>query len=276
MKVLTCNIRNFGAEDGENNWTHRKEVCAEIIRSQAPDIICFQEMWSQQFADMAISLAEYQSYAVVDEPVGRHPKNCMFYRLEAYTLISAGGYWLSENPHVAGTKSWQSACVRLANWIRLEDHSTGTEFRIINTHLDHVSQTARENQARLIVADSSAYPKDYPQILTGDMNCDSTNAAIEVFRAGGWSDTYDCVHGTEDPGYTFHQFLGPKYNSAIGKIDWIFMRGRMKAITAEIITDSTEGRFPSDHYFVSAAVIAQKPGDNGEQGAPADTDKPRR
>jgi endonuclease/exonuclease/phosphatase family metal-dependent hydrolase len=166
-------------------------------------------------------------------------------------LISGGGYWLSESPHVSGSKSWDSECVRLANWVRLEDLSTGNEFRVVNTHLDHVSQVARQNQARLIVEDAAAYPPGYPQILTGDMNCDFSNPAIEIFKAGGWIDTYGAVHGTEDPGYTYHQYLGPGFVSDIGKMDWILMRGSLKARHAEVIRDSRDGRFPSDHYFVS-------------------------
>lgn len=34
--------------------------------------------------------------------------------------------------------------MRLVNWVRLRDRETGADFRFINTHLDHVSQTARE------------------------------------------------------------------------------------------------------------------------------------
>jgi len=265
MKVLTCNVRYFGADDGANNWEHRKDVCIQVIESRAPDIICFQEMWAEQYADMSSAFPGYAAYGIMDEPVGRRPTNCIFYRSGIYTVISAGGYWLSENPHVAGSKSWKSACVRLANWIRLKDRSTETDFRVVNTHLDHVSQVARENQARLVVEDSSAYPQEYPQILTGDMNCDFGNAAIDTLKAGGWIDTYGRVHGTEDPGHTFHEFSGSRYDSAIGKRDWVFMRGRLRAIAAEIVTDSVERRFPSDHYFVSATVVAEELDNNGEQ-----------
>ena len=66
-----------------------------------------------------------------------------------------------------------------------------------------MSQTAREQQARLIVEDATAYPDDYPQLLTGDMNCDGANAAIERFRQGGWQDTHAALHGDENPD-TFH------------------------------------------------------------------------
>ena len=252
MKILTCNIRCFDAQDGPNGWVHRKQLCVDVIRSQSPSIICFQEMWSLQFMDLAAAFPEFNYYGMVDEPIGQHPQNCIFYRMSGFRLISAGGYWLSESPHVTGSKSWDSDCVRLANWVRLQELSTEIEFRVVNTHLDHVSQAARQNQARLIVEDAAAYPPDYSQILTGDMNCDFRNPAIEIFKAGGWIDTYGEIHSTEDPGFTYHQFLGPGFVSEIGKMDWIFMRGKLKTSQAKVIRDSRDGRFPSDHYFVSA------------------------
>jgi endonuclease/exonuclease/phosphatase family metal-dependent hydrolase len=254
MKVLSCNIRCFGGNDGDNGWTHRRDLCAEIIRSRDPDLICFQEMWAQQYEDLARAFPEYSAHAMVDEPTGRHPQNCIFYRREAFRRISAGGYWLSQTPHVPGSRSWDSDCVRLANWLRLVDCTTGTEFRIVNTHLDHVSQLARENQARLIVEDASAYPGHYPQILTGDMNADFRNLALAVLKRGGWTDTYAAVHGTENPGHTYHAFLGPHFASTIGKMDWVLARGAITVTGAEVVTDARYGRFPSDHYFVAATV----------------------
>lgn len=203
---------------------------------------------------MAAALPEFDTFAMADEPIGRRPMNAIFFRRAAFRRISAGGYWLSETPHVPGSSSWASACVRLANWVRLEDRATGVEFRVVNTHLDHVSQLARENQARLIVEDAAAYGDSYPQLLTGDMNADWTNAAIAAFRRGGWADTYAAIHGTEDPGHTFHGFIGPAYGSDIGKMDWVFMRGAVGVLGATVITAARDGRFPSDHYFVSATV----------------------
>lgn len=252
MKILSCNLRGFGEADGLDAWIRRKELCIDVIKAENADVISFQEL--EQFADIAVAFPEYAPYAMADEPSGRRPMNAIFYRKERYTLLSAGGYWLSESPHVAGSKSWDSACVRLANWIRLEDQDTGKEFRVVNTHLDHIGQIARERQAKLIVEDSSAYPEDYAQILTGDMNCDTRNRAIDNFKAGGWTDTYGPLHGTEDPGHTFHEFKGPDYKSAIGKMDWIFSKGGIQAVDAAVITEARDGRFPSDHYFVSATL----------------------
>lgn len=254
MNILTCNIRYYNAKDGANAWPYRKELCAEVIRSRNPDLICFQEMWSEQFADLAAAFEEFETFGMADEPIGRRPMNAIFYRRDAFRRISAGGYWLSETPHVPGSSSWASACVRLVNWLRLDECATGAEFRVVNTHLDHVSPPAREHQARLIAEDATAYGDRYPQLLTGDMNCDRTNPAIAIFRAGGWADTYAAIHGTEDPGHTFHAFQGPKHVSDIGKMDWVFARGAVTVTGAEVVADAQDGRFPSDHYFVGATV----------------------
>ena len=254
IRILTCNVRCVAPRDGEDNWPHRKALCIDIVRSQNADVLCFQELTQPQDDDVTEGLSGYGSYGLPDEPLGDNCSNRIFYRKDRLIPIASGGYWLSETPHVAGSRSWDSAYIRLANWIRLQDTASGREFRVINTHLDCDSQAAREAQAQCIVQETQAYPNEYPQILTGDMNCDTANAAIDVFKTGGWYDTYGSVHGTEDPGHTYHAFRGPAFKARIGKMDWIFVRGNVKPLHADIITDSLKGRFPSDHYFVSAEL----------------------
>ncbi len=86
------------------------------------------------------------------------------------------------------------------------------------------------------------------------MNADAPNPAIGSFRAAGWQDTWDAVHGVLEPGRTFHEFLGPACSDPLGRIDWIFVRGATSVTDARIIRDGRNGRYPSDHYFVSADV----------------------
>lgn len=45
------------------------------------------------------------------------------------------------------------------------------------------------------------------------------------------------------------------------------MRGSMRALSAEVIRESRQGRFPSDHYFVSATVAAGTSESSGEHPA---------
>jgi len=252
--IMTCNVRCYGAWDEENNWEHRKDVCIQIMRSRDPDIICCQEVWHEQWRDMVPLLPDYRWFGTVDEPEGRNPVNSVFYRTDRFELVSAGAYWLSETPHLCGSRSWDSRCTRLVSWLRLLDREKQVEFRVLNTHLDHVSQPAREGQARIIVEDASAYPDDYPQLLTGDMNSGAANPAIATLKGGGWCDTWEAVHGPGDPGGTWHGFRGPEGASGKNKIDWVFARGRLAPLAAEIVRDSIDGRYPSDHYFLTADV----------------------
>ena len=90
------------------------------------------------------------------------------------------------------------------------------------------------------------------QVLTGDMNANSSNPALRAFFRSGWRDSYAEIHGELEPGNTFHQFLGSAYTGNDGKIDWILYRGALRPSAAEIVRTSENGRCPSDHYFIRA------------------------
>lgn len=262
LKILCCNVRKDVPADRESgdNWDARKEFCAEVIVAQGPDVICLQECGAEHFTDLRSRLPEFETFGMSNPGAVFNPTNAILFLRDHYELISAGGFWLSETPHVAGTKSWDSKNSRFCNWVDLRDRSFGREFRVWNFHLDHIGQTARERQAQLIVEAANAMSEDLVQFFTADFNADAANPAYDVVKAGGWLDTYAAIHGPDDPGFTFHAFLGPKFpesrlpDTVKGKIDFIFSRGPVKTLDAEIIRDGRNGRYPSDHYFVSAEV----------------------
>jgi endonuclease/exonuclease/phosphatase family metal-dependent hydrolase len=258
MRVMTCNIRTSYSKDGQNNWDNRKSLCLDIICSNEPDIVCFQEMSGDQRSFFESQLHGFSAVGTPDMPGGIDPVNTLFFKNSMFDLSSVGGYWLSKTPHIPGTKSWKSRCVRLVTWIRLERKASHQQLRLSNTHLDHISQKARVNQARMIVADSNVYPDDFPHIVTGDFNCDYLNPAMTVFRKGGFLDTYNTVHGTMNPGTTYHDFRGDGFDAEIGKMDWILAKGDIRAVDACIVRDQREGKYPSDHYFVTADLSFTK------------------
>jgi endonuclease/exonuclease/phosphatase family metal-dependent hydrolase len=259
VKILCCNIRVNVPADGEagNGWNDRKALCLDVMRAQAADIICTQECRDVHYADLRQGLPEFDSFGL-SGPGDFHPTDAVFFARSRFDLVSSGGFWLSETPHIAGSQSWDSACPRFANWLDLRDRESGQEFRIWNTHYDHISQIAREKQARCIVEASEVFGGSLPQLFAADCNADASNPVIDVMKAGGWIDTYTEMHGPADPGFTYHAFIGPKYaevrKNTTGKIDFIFHRGLVKTLSAEIIYDSRDGRYPSDHYFLSAEV----------------------
>lgn len=263
-RILSCNIRVALPDDEAAGvgWSQRKEICTQIIRKQKPDIFCLQEVLRVQNEDLKKSFPDFFSFGFEGPEMdafkdGYHgiAKNPIFFSTKKYELLSAGGFWLSETPLVAGSKSWNTARARNASWVRLRDKETGKDFRVINLHLDHKSQPAKEEQTKLVLAEAKQYPADYPQILTGDFNAHAQNPVYSSITSSGWADTYTAIHGDAEPGYTVHQFKGANYEKKNGKkIDFIFSRGPVKPLGSEILRDHVKGVYPSDHYFLSADV----------------------
>ena len=67
MRIMTCNIRYCGAADGDDSWVHRKDFSTQIINARTPDIICFQEMWREQFDHMQTAFPDFDAFAIVGE-----------------------------------------------------------------------------------------------------------------------------------------------------------------------------------------------------------------
>lgn len=264
-KILCCNIRVALDTDEEKGfgWNTRKEICIQIIKNHEPDILCLQEVLKVQNEDLKRAFPTFSSHGFEGPEMDRHTegyhgiaKNPIFFSHLRYELLSAGGFWLSETPLVAGSLSWNSARARHVNWVRLRDRNTGKDFRVLNLHLDHKSKEAKVEQIKMVLNEAEQYPTHYPQILTGDFN---SHVATDVYQAtidADWKDTYTDIHGAGEHGATVHTFHGendPKKHLR-KKIDFILYKGAVATKTAHIIKDHMNGIYPSDHYFLSSEV----------------------
>lgn len=258
VKILSCNVRVPQPEDEKagDGWEARRELCGDVIVEQHADIVCLQESRGYQVDELKRRLPAFDITGMTLPVREIIPNNAIMYSRDRFELISSGGFWYSEQPHVANSKGWNTASPRHANWARFRDRKSQVQFVVWNTHFDHKGQQAREEQARMLVEASLSFdPIGIPQLLTGDMNANMSNRAIEALKEGGWQDTYAAVHGPKDPGFTYHGFLGERRESKNGKkIDWIFTRGDVKTLATEILRDGRDGRYPSDHYFLSATL----------------------
>jgi endonuclease/exonuclease/phosphatase family metal-dependent hydrolase len=267
--ILTCNIRVPLPEDevAGNGWAARRELCMEVIRAQKPDVVGLQEVLRQQMEDLERAFPTFGSFGF-DGPemdarkVGYQgiAKNPILYSRERYELVTAGGFWLSETPHLPGSSSWESGRPRHVNWVRLRERASGRQFRVLNTHLDHVTQHAREEQIKMILAEAAVYAPEFPQVLTGDLNSSASSPVLQLAREAGWTDSHTAAPGPRDDGLTTHGFLGLKYKpktEAAGKrgpIDFILTHGPISTLAWRIVRDGRDGHYPSDHYFVAARL----------------------
>ena len=263
-RILSCNILVAWDEykGTPKDWTLRRDLSEKVVRDQDADIICMQEVLREQSQDFAKAMPDYFQFGFPDafndaHPTGYHgvAKNIILFRKDRYQLTSAGSYWLSDTPLAAGSNSWDSARPRHCNWVRLKERQTGKEFRVLDVHLDHKGQTAREHQAAIIAQESSQYQNDFPQILGGHFIFhhekqglpDFDRCRVERYLHGGKRAAGSGLYGSSVAGSGIQAEV-----SLHGRIDFIYYRGDVKPLAAKIITENDNGKFPSDHYFLTA------------------------
>lgn len=250
MRVMTFNLRFANPEDGVNAWEFRKELVAKIILNHRPDLLGTQEGTVPQLYYLEEHLPGYRpltAHRQVD-PTCQYPT--IFYRVERFQVEESDEFWLSKTPTVHRSSSWGSAFPRLATYGLLREQGRDISFYFINTHLDHISEAARLEGARMIRQFFSLLNR--PLILVGDFNeppdgpvyrelTDADNPLLDT-----WKEVQ-----SEQEAPTQHRFDGEARGS---RIDWILMTPPFQVRQVTIVTDNQNGRYPSDHFPYEAEV----------------------
>ncbi len=264
-KIMSCNIRitnvDDDSEDLNRRWSNRRDLCVNTILKRNPDIFCLQEVIYDSYDYFKKKCRKYTSYGFAGPEMdpyteGYHliGKNVIFFRTDKFEYVSSGHYWLSEDPVIGGSMSWGTTRARHCNWVRLKDKKTGKEFRILDVHLDHKSDSARVEQIKMILRECGQYEPDFPQIICGDFNAGINSAPIKYIHSQeGWKEMYEAINGEEEYGYTCHAFKGDKRGKKGRRIDFIFYRGDITPVSCDVVKDHEGDMYPSDHYFVEAS-----------------------
>jgi len=251
---MSFNIRYGTANDGENRWEARRAMLFDLVREQDPDVAGLQEALAFQIDEV---VAAAPAYAVVgvgrDDAARKGEYAAILYRRDRFHVAQSGTFWLSDTPDVVASKTWGNRITRVCTWARLVDRD-GRAFWIYNVHLDHESQPSREKSVALLRRriDGRAFPSE-PVIVTGDFNAGETNPALAPLRAGGaFVDTFRVRYPDERVAGTFTGFTHGKIDG--DKIDYIFVQPSATVMRAAIVRTSRNGRYPSDHFPVTATV----------------------
>lgn len=251
INVISFNIRNAHAPDGDNAWPNRSELFFRTIRAHNPDLLGMQEVVQRQLDETRQALPEYDHVGVAREDGKQQGEYApLFYRRDRFELIETGTWWLSPTPAVVGSVGWDAALTRIATWARLRDKASDQPLLVINTHFDHVGVTARLESAKLLREKTKAEAGKV--LVMGDFNCDDDDAPYLAMIEGGFLvDSYRQIVKQAGPDEaTFHAFNG---NTNGKRIDFIFTRGfTTEAATIDRTRDGK--RCPSDHDAVTARV----------------------
>jgi endonuclease/exonuclease/phosphatase family metal-dependent hydrolase len=258
-RVMSYNVRNSNAQDGEDAWPKRTELFFKPITRFDADLIGFQEVLAVQYDEITKRLAGYGFSGLArDDGKRKGEWSMVAYRKQRFEAVGQGDFWLSETPTVIGSKSWDAAITRICSWVRLREKATGRELVFANTHFDHKGVIARQEASKVLSKQLSEIAKGVPAILTGDFNINEDNPAYAVLvrpdtpGAIAWIDAYRTVHPQRKPDEA--SFNGFKDVTAGSRIDFVFHTSHFVATASEIDRTSRNGRFPSDHYPVTAVL----------------------
>lgn len=251
--AASFNLRMNTPRDGVNAWPERKEMVKNLIRYHKFDLIGTQEGFREQLDN----ILELKDFAVTGsgrddgKQAGEH--SAIFYRKDRFKLLLSGDLWLSETPDVPG-KGWDATCCnRIMSWAKFEDRVAQKSFFVFNAHFDHEGVVARRESGKLVVAKIKEIAKDLPVILTGDLNSTPETEQVNLISKT-LGDTFTL---TETQAYgPVGTFNGFKINAEPNdRIDYIFVSRHFRVMSYAALTDSLDGRFPSDHFPVVAKVI---------------------
>lgn len=259
LRVMSFNLRYATAADGDNAWEKRKDVLLETIVAFKPDLLGTQETLALQADFLTEHLKDYKLVGVGrDDGKRKGEFSALLYKTSRFEAVDSGTFWLSETPGVPGSKSWDSSLPRIATWVKLRDHQNGNlEFLYLNTHWDHRGNQARVESGKLIRKWLAEHAAGLPAIVTGDLNVNDTHAGFLALTATGdgpvhLTDSYRQVHPETKPDEaSFHNFSG---NQAGRRIDFVLITPEWIATEAAIDHTNREGRYPSDHYPVTAVL----------------------
>ena len=260
LDVMSFNIRYGTANDGENRWPLRRGLLFEVVGNLAPDIIGVQEALDGQIQEMVEAVPGYAVVGVGrDDGRTRGEYAAILYRATRFRVDRSGTFWFSDTPDVVASTSWGNSITRICTWARLVDRD-GRAFWVYNVHLDHQSQPSRVRSAALLAERIRTRPApDEPVIVTGDFNAGEDNPAIHQLVSGSdgrpplLRDTFRVRHPAEG---TVGTFTGFKLDATTGdKIDYVLAGPGVEVLDAAIVRTSRDGRYPSDHFPVTARVV---------------------
>ena len=251
LSVGTCNVRWDNPDDGEHRWELRRERLLALLRSWAPDVLGLQEPLRHQIHDLRQGLPEYDSVGVGRDDGVEAGEFCpIFYRRDRFQPAAMGTFWLSEEPDTPGSLAWGARHPRICTWATLIERDTSAAFSVYNVHLDHESQTARENGVALLLERIRQRPG--PVLVTGDFNAEPDNPAVKRLQAEAAPPLKSALAAA--PTGTFHGFTG---EASDGPIDYVFYSPEWQALSAGVLRGDSLRPFPSDHFPVSAVLMAR-------------------
>lgn len=238
---------------GDHVADQRREPLEALYRKRQPDLLATQEQrpWSRDVIDAA--LVDHER--VQDDFAGWSTQSCLWWRRDMFEHLE----------HGADDVGILSPDARLF-WVRLASAAGPVLFSTAHlTWPGHRQEqdsgiNQRTPQARAIVERLAELAGDGACLFTVDIN--DIGPPSWALGNGGFIDSFTAL-GRHSP--VTHPVVPSGFAEEIGThlsplasprkaIDWIFVRGPVRARASEVVEFFHRGIAPSDHYPVAATL----------------------
>lgn len=248
FRIMSFNLLCWG--EGHRNYKYRIPLVCQIIREAKPSSFGVQEAHIEWMTALKEGLPEYDFVGVGREDGKEDGEfSAVFYLKDEFTASDNGNFWISETPDVP-SKGWDSACTRIATYVKLSHKESGKEYIHFNTHLDHVGRTAQINGAKMIQEKAASFG-GVPVVCTGDFNVLQGSDCYETMVSANMGDARMMAPDSDDT-FTYHGFKPDKIQDII---DFVFVdKATVKPVNFKVINKLIDGEFYSDHNAIYADI----------------------
>ena len=265
VRVMSFNIRYATPRDipTGNAWPARKELVLKTIEAFDPDLAGLQEVLPAQGDAIKAHFAATHDFIGVPRTDGKTEGEMVpvLFRRERFEKVRGGTFWLSPTPDIPGSKGWDADLPRIVTWVELRDRKhENRPVLFLNTHFDHLGKQARMESAKLMRNRmvELAGDEDKAIICTGDFNVPQYSPPYKELLGDAGAkarliETFkEAIPKPTTQDYTYHGFIGQ--NTRADRIDWVLRSDHFKTLKASIDRTNENGRYPSDHYPVTAVL----------------------
>lgn len=272
FRVISFNIRFDFPSDAAagNNWDKRYTFIAATVKDSKATVACFQEDKHEQVADLKKIMPGWDFYGMGRD--GRASEACsVAWNTAEWQKVEAGDFWLSDTPEKVASNTWNMKYPHKVTWATLEAVKDARHRKVtfLSTHFDeHREMDEVRRKSAMVIRNWIAKNAPHSNVIVcGDFNAAPADPAHKAMEDEKPSprlvDAFEATNSRDAHAGTVHNFTG---KSGSKRIDWIFVGGSIVPRDAKVERWNKDGRYPSDHFAVSAEV---------EVGADASGKKPR-
>lgn len=249
LKIVSFNILCGSKPDG-NSIPERAPRLKAAIDKRDPDLIGLQECRPEWFPLLQRDYGEKYEIFNRYRAESELESSPLLWRKDRFKAVKTGYFWLSDTPEQE-SKGWDEVydCYRMCVWVILEHIASGKRFLFMNTHFGF-GDKGQVASVELIKKYRSSIG-DMPSFIVGDFNAAPNSPAYAAL-----TEIFTDVNAVtkQDMCATWHDFGKRKPDDISCHIDYCFIDKNCRAVDYSVITDTFEGKFPSDHYGITATI----------------------